>query len=106
MKHHSFAQLNRLKITIESTAVRAQRFSATASRRGFDSWNLTMASTTPGKLYDFIRHPPVALNGIRVAQGAMATPIGAMTTKRDWWEKAWSSKRFEKQKVMGAFAKA
>ncbi|CAK0821619.1 unnamed protein product [Prorocentrum cordatum] len=58
-----------------------------------------------GKLYDSIRHPPVTLNEIRVAQGTLATPIGIMTAKRDWWEKAWSSKRFDKHKVMGAFAK-
>eukprot|EP00959_Pyramimonas_sp_CCMP1952_P050003 1045234-Pyramimonas_sp.AAC.1 len=36
----------------------------------------------------------------------MATPIEIMTTQRDWWETAWSSKRFDKQKVMDAFAKA
>eukprot|EP00959_Pyramimonas_sp_CCMP1952_P105424 2203987-Pyramimonas_sp.AAC.1 len=102
----TLAQLKRLKITIENAAVRAQRFSASASRLGFDSWIHTMSSTTPGKLYDFIRHPPVTPNEIRVARGAMATPIEIMTTKRDWWEQAWSSKRFDKQKVMDAFAKA
>eukprot|EP00959_Pyramimonas_sp_CCMP1952_P293971 6148266-Pyramimonas_sp.AAC.1 len=33
-------------------------------------------------------------------------PIEIMTIKRDWWEKAWSSKRFDKQRVMCVFAKA
>eukprot|EP00959_Pyramimonas_sp_CCMP1952_P342681 7179302-Pyramimonas_sp.AAC.1 len=36
----------------------------------------------------------------------MATPIEITTTKRGWWGKAWSSKRFHKQRVVGAFAKA
>eukprot|EP00959_Pyramimonas_sp_CCMP1952_P195646 4090704-Pyramimonas_sp.AAC.1 len=75
MNHRTPAQLKRFRKTIESNAVRAQRFSATASLRGSHSWIPALASTTSGKLYDFSRHPPVTLNEVRVAQGAMATPI-------------------------------
>eukprot|EP00959_Pyramimonas_sp_CCMP1952_P222753 4656916-Pyramimonas_sp.AAC.1 len=64
-----------------------------------------MSSTTPGKLYDFIRHPTVTLDEIRVVQGTLATPLDIMASKKQWCETVWSSRRFDKAKILMAYEK-
>ncbi|CAK0882727.1 unnamed protein product, partial [Prorocentrum cordatum] len=58
-----------------------------------------------GKLYDFIRHPAVTLNEIRAVQGTLSTPLDIMASKKQWREKVWSSRRFDKAKILMAHDK-
>eukprot|EP00959_Pyramimonas_sp_CCMP1952_P273052 5707613-Pyramimonas_sp.AAC.1 len=64
-----------------------------------------MSSTAPGKLHDFIRHPVATLNEIRVVQATLSTPLDTMASKQQRWEKVWSSRRFDKAKVLMAHEK-